>query len=102
MTWNTTLVLNEKNLNRLLLESIDEALSVLGSEAIASLFHILEHQFLLKRDEIPKRIDDFSVAMQKIFGNGSVNIDLLFAKTFKKNLFLTCRVDPEIYPFKNL
>jgi signal peptidase I len=99
-TWNTTLVLNEKNLNRLLLASIDEALSVLGSEAKASLFHILENQFFLKKDEIPKRIDEFSVAMQKIFGNGSANIDLLLVNTFKKNLFLTCRVDPKSFPFQ--
>jgi signal peptidase I len=92
-TWNTTLVLSESSLNSILMGSIDEAFSALGEEVQITLYRELEHQFAIKKKQIPKKLDNFSVALEKIFGANAEKLDLLLVKTFKKNLLLVCRVD---------
>jgi signal peptidase I len=94
-TWDTTLMLNEENLNNVLAESIDEAFSSLGERAKAALYRHLEKDFSLKRKEIPCKLEDLNFASEKIFGDSAKKLDLLIVNTFKKNLLFICRVDPK-------
>jgi signal peptidase len=93
--WNTTLTLTKESLNTILLISIDEALSSLGKDAKETLYRHLKRDFALKKNEIPRRLDDFSVAIDKIFGDDTFKINLLLLNIFKKNLLLSSRVDPQ-------
>jgi signal peptidase I len=97
---NTTLFLNEKRLNEVLVESVDEAFSVLGNNGKQALYNRLENDYCIKKPEIPQKLGDLSVATEKIFGVGADKLDILLVKTFKKNLFFVCGVNSESKPFQ--
>jgi signal peptidase I len=97
---NTTLFLNEQRLNDVLVESVDEAFSVLGYNAKEALYHKLENEYSIKKPEIPKKLEDLSLATEKIFGVGANKLDVILVKTFKKNLFFVCDVKTESKPFQ--
>jgi len=68
------------NFNRLLLEAIDETLSCLGKSSKAATYHQLETAFKIKKEEIPDRIDDFSRALESLFGLGAKLLEIMFMK----------------------
>ena len=70
-TWNTDLFLTQKTFRNVLLGSVDEALSSLGDDTKAALYYHLDKEFSLKKKQIPKRLNDFSFALEKLLGNGS-------------------------------
>ena len=67
--------------NGLLLEAIDEVLSSLGETPKTAIYYHLEKAFNIKRLEIPERFDDFSSALEKFFGLGATNLEILFMKS---------------------
>ena len=60
--------------------SIDEAFSSLGEPVRTAIYFNLEHKFLIARQEIPSRIEDFSDALERIFGLGAKHLELLIMK----------------------
>jgi signal peptidase I len=97
---NTTIFLNEKRLNEVIVESVDETFSVLGNNGKEALYHRLENDYYIKKPEIPQKLGDLSVATEKIFGVGANKLDVILVKTFKKNLFFVCSVNSESKPFQ--
>jgi hypothetical protein len=76
--------------NKILLAAIDKALSSLGENVKTAIYFHLEETFNIKRWEIPLRINDFSNALEKIFGIGARHIEILVMKNlYAKNGF-TC------------
>ena len=72
--------LQKKTFKELLLEAIDEALSSLGeTPKIAIYFHI-DKTFNIKKQEIPHRIEDFTSALEEIFGLGAIHLEISFMK----------------------
>jgi hypothetical protein len=69
-----------KQFEQVLLEAIDEALSCLGAKVKGSIYFHLEQQFKIKRHEIPYRLDDFSDSLERIFGLGARQLEILFMK----------------------
>lgn len=69
------------NFEQLLLNSIDEAMSNLGESCRALLYTYLAAALSLKKDQIPKRLEDFTVVIKDIFKLGSKVIDGLVLKT---------------------
>ena len=69
-----------KGFDDLLLASIDEALLSLGGPARQRIYFHLEKDFQLKRDEIPKKLYHFQVALEKIFGVGARYLEILVMK----------------------
>jgi hypothetical protein len=68
-----------------LLEAIDEGLAVLGKEAKQALYFYLEKTFKMNRQDIPYRIEEFTDAVEKIFGNGARILEIQIMKClFKK------------------
>jgi len=65
----------------ILLEAIDEALSILGEEPKSALYRHLEKLLNLPRIEIPSRIPEFSKAIQNLFGLGSEFLEILIMKS---------------------
>ena len=74
-----------QSFEELLLEAIDEGLSVLGESSKQALYFHLEKTFKMNRRDIPYRIEEFSDAVEKIFGKGARIIEIQIMKSlFKK------------------
>ena len=65
---------------RVLGEAIDEALCSLGESVKTSIYFHLKAGFQLEKHEIPSRIEDFSAALNRIFGLGSQHLEELCVK----------------------
>ena len=66
-----------KKFEVVLLETLDEALSTLGETVKKTIYFHLQHKFLIARQEIPYKIDDFSDAIEQIFGSGARTLEIL-------------------------
>ena len=76
----------EKVFGALLLESIDQAFSTLGQNVKLSIYFHLETKFALPKQDIPDRIEDFSNAVDKIFGKASVPLEILIMKCLNEKI----------------
>ncbi len=70
----------DKAFDKLLLESIDDALSTLGDSARQSIYFHLESKFKVARGQIPSKIVGFSKGLERIFGEGSRFLEILIMK----------------------
>lgn len=77
--------------NEILLSAIDEALSSLGENVAVSIYFHLEKTFKIKRLEIPQRINDFSDALEKIFGLGAKTLEILCMKKIHEKIGVACK-----------
>jgi hypothetical protein len=84
--------LTEKAFQKLLLEAVDEALCSLGDSARQSIYYHLESKFELTRDEIPCRLEDFEVGLEKIFGEGTHFLEILIMKQLYEKVGTTAEV----------
>ncbi len=69
-----------KDFDKLLLDSIDEALFSLGESARQSIYFYIEKKFEVTREEIPEKLENFQLALEKILGIGSRYIEILIMK----------------------
>ena len=81
----------EHSFDKVLLEAVEDAFSSLGESGGEAVFFHLGKSFGIKRSEIPFRIDDFSDALEKIFGLGARQLEI----RFMKNLFAKVKIDNE-------
>jgi hypothetical protein len=70
----------------LLLDAIDEALMLLGEEVKKSLYLHLAHDLLVAKQDIPDRISDFSDALERIFGIGARQLELLIMQKLQQKI----------------
>jgi hypothetical protein len=71
--------------DELLIESIDEELSVIGKSIKKIVYAYLEKKLQMTRFDIPNRIEEFINAIESIFGNGAKILELKIMKClFKK------------------
>jgi hypothetical protein len=74
-----------QSFEQLLLECIDEGLSVLGNEPEQALYQYLLTICSLPREEIPDRVADFAAGLKKALGGASKVIErLILRKLFQK------------------
>jgi hypothetical protein len=78
--------------NEFLLEAVDEELSALGDVAKQAVFSCLEKSFKINKLEIPKKIDEFSVAIEKIFGQGARLIEINIIRRLHEKVGLASSV----------
>jgi hypothetical protein len=70
---------------QLLLESVDEGLSILGNEPCQALYQYLLTICSLPREEIPSRVADFAAGLRKSLGGASKVIErMILRKLFQK------------------
>ncbi len=70
---------------QLLLDSVDEALSILGNEPCQALYQYLLTICSLPREEIPSRVADFVAGLRKSLGGASKVIErMILRKLFQK------------------
>ena len=66
--------------DEILLGSIDEALLSLGEQARQSIYIHIEKNYKVNRQAIPKELESFQTALEKIFGVGARFIEILIMK----------------------
>jgi len=69
-----------------LLESVDEGLSLLGESAKQAVYFHLEKEFKLNKKDIPYKIEDFTEAMENIFGVGAKILEIRIMRNLFKNM----------------
>ena len=79
-----------KTFENILLESIDEAFESLGENVKKAIYFHLMQKFLISREDIPDKIDAFSDGLEKIFGIGARNLEILIRhKLIKTHILLS-------------
>lgn len=71
------------NFEKFLLEAVDESLSWLGESAKQTIYFHLETEYNISKQDIPYRIEDFTEAIEDIFGLGAKLLEI----KIMKNLF---------------
>jgi len=82
-----------KNFDELLLDAIDEGISGLGEAGKTSIYIHLEGRFNIRKQEIPNKLDCFSNALQRIFGLGARQLEILIMKNLYAKLGSLCKLD---------
>ena len=77
---------NGKKFSAILQESIDEALLTLGENAKTSIYFHLATKFAITKRDIPDRIDDFSEALEQIFGLATRQLEILIMKYLNEKI----------------
>ena len=76
----------KKTFERLMLESVDEALTSLGDSAKQAIYFHLENRFEIERNQIPQRVGDFAEGLEKIFGVGAQFLEILIMKNLYERI----------------
>ncbi len=69
-----------RDFKKLLLEAVDETLSSLGDSSKQSIYFHLEKSFTIKKHDIPNKVEEFTDAIEKIFGNGAKTLEIQIIK----------------------
>ncbi|MGZ4851469.1 MAG: hypothetical protein ACXV2C_08845 [Candidatus Bathyarchaeia archaeon] len=73
----------DKSFEKILMDAVDEALLSLGENVRTSIYFHLNDLFKIKKQEIPFRINDFSFALEQIFGFGALSLETMFMKNLR-------------------
>lgn len=74
-----------QSFSQLLLDSIDEGLSVLGSEPREAVYQFLRTILSLSREDIPDHVPDFAAGLKKALGGASKVIErVVLRRLFEK------------------
>jgi hypothetical protein len=79
-----------KSFDQILLEAIDEALLSLGESVKISTYFYVEALFKVTKQEIPVRLNDFSNALEQIFGLGARHLEILIMKSLHSRIRNVC------------
>jgi len=75
-----------KKFETVLLEAVDDAFSSLGENVKTPIYFHLEHTFIIPKQDIPYRIDDFSDALELIFGVAAKHLEILVMKKLHEKI----------------
>jgi len=75
-----------KKFEAVLLEAIDNAFSSLGESVKTSIYFHLEHKFIIPKQDIPYRIDDFSETLELIFGVAAKHLEILIMRELHEKI----------------
>jgi hypothetical protein len=77
---------SEEDFDDILLKTIDETLSSLGEPVKNAVYFHLQTNFNISKNEIPKKINEFSDIVQKIFGSGAGRLEIKLMKTLHSKI----------------
>ena len=75
-----------------LVQAIDEALTSLGEPVKNALYQRLEVDFNIHKNDIPKKIGEFSDIIHKIFGLGACRLERKFMKNLNSKVQASVRL----------
>ncbi len=82
-----------KKFNNIFIESVDEAFSSLGEKAKQAIYLHLQTKFALSKKDFPERINDFSNALEQIFGVAARQLEILIMKRLHEKIDCSYRWD---------
>jgi len=90
------------NFEDLLLEAIDDGLAVLGESSKQVVYFYLENTFKMNKLDIPSRIEEFTGAIERIFGTGAKILEIQIMKRLFKKVGYSIKnySDPKNLTFK--
>jgi hypothetical protein len=72
---------DKKDINRLLLETLDEVLvDLLGNKVRDAFYDYMERTYYIGRTNVPERLGDFILILERTFGKGGKTIERSIAK----------------------
>ncbi len=80
---------------KLLLEAVEESLSTLGETPKQAIYYHLQESFSIRKHEIPDKIDEFTFAIEKIFGEGARLLEIQIMKSLHEKTGDTLRQYPK-------
>lgn len=84
-----------RSFKKLLLEAVDEGLSSLGDLPKQAIYFYLEKTFKIKKQDIPSKIEEFTDAIEKIFGPGAKILEIRIMKHLYKKVGPSFEYFPE-------
>ena len=94
-----TLATKSQEFDKLLLNTIDEALNSLGESVKQSIYFHIENKFNVTRNEIPENLAEFQGGLEKIFGTGARFIEILIMKKLHSKIGLPLKMESEKLEF---
>jgi len=85
---NDKKMVSQEESSRILLEAVDRALLALGETARHAIYHHIEKNGQIKREEIPNRIEDFQKALGSLLGAGTKVVEMLIAQNLYEEMGL--------------
>ena len=86
--------LSSREFNQLVLEAVDEGLSILGGSPVKKAFYYhLEKRANIKRSEIPDKLEAFHDALADLFFDGSVILEKRISRHLYERLGLELPTD---------
>jgi len=77
----------KQDFNVLLIDSVSEVLTdLLGKKVMESFYDHLETQYSFPKDEIPQRLSDFLLILERTFGKGGEVVERCIARKLYKKL----------------
>lgn len=86
---------HNRGFKNVLLEAVDEGLSSLGDSAKLAIYVYLEKNFKIKKQQIPSKINEFTNAIETIFGNGAKYLEIQIMKHLYEKLGHNFKYFPE-------
>ena len=72
---------DKKDVNRLLLEALDDVLDdLLGKQVREKFYDHMERNYYIGREDIPKRLGDFLLILERTFGKSGKTIERTLAR----------------------
>jgi hypothetical protein len=81
---------------KLLVQAVDEGLCAFGASVREAVYMCLENTFGIRKDDIPRKVDEFSDALEEIFGDGARLLEI----QIMKNLYRKVGDIAECFPRK--
>ncbi len=85
-----------QSFGQILLDSVDEGLSVLGNEPRQAIYQYLATIHSLDREQVPDKVDEFSSGLKKALGSASRVIERLILKKLFQKIGSTFREVPDL------
>jgi hypothetical protein len=85
-----------QSFNQVLLDCVDEGLSVLGNEPRQAVYQYLATIHSLDREQIPDKVDEFATGLKKALGSASRVIERLILKKLFQRIGSAFREAPDL------
>jgi hypothetical protein len=71
---------------KLLVQAVDEGLCAFGASVREAVYACLEDTFGIRKDDIPRKVDEFSGALEKIFGDSARLLEIQIMKSLYRKV----------------
>ncbi|MCW3980425.1 MAG: hypothetical protein NWF11_03010 [Candidatus Bathyarchaeota archaeon] len=72
--------MTKRDFQKLMLQAVDEGLSSIGESPKKAIYFHLDKTFKIKKHDIPRNIEAFAEAIERIFGMGADFLEILIMK----------------------